>query len=230
MGTSMASIARSLLSTICTGQAAEVHVCFDKYGTNSIKDGERTLRGAQDTAYNITGPEQILRQSGQRMLSNGIFKNELAKFLLEEWGKDHYWNFFNRKLLFASYGGDCCQYVADEESRSVCVTKPLHLQGDHEEADTLIAFHAKSAAAGYITVRASDTDVLVILIGTLGNQRVEVRSMTKIVMDCGQGNKRRNINVSNIADILDERRSGLAAALVGYHAFTGCDFTSAFFR
>ena len=104
MGASLVSISRSLLSTICTGQVTEVHVCLDKHVVNSIKDGERKLRGAQDTAYNVTGPEQILRQSGQRMLSNGLFKNELAKFLLDEWGKEHYCNFFKGKILFASYG------------------------------------------------------------------------------------------------------------------------------
>lgn len=113
------------------------------------------------------------------------------------------------------------------KSRSITVTKPLYLQGDH---DSLIAFHAVSVPAGNIIVRASDTDVLVKMIGTLGNQRAEVHSMTKVFMDYGQGNKRRYINVSNIADLLNQRKAGLAKALVGYHAFTECDFTSAFFR
>ena len=79
-------------------------------------------------------------------------------------------------------------------------------------------------------MRASDTDVLVILIGVLGNQRVEIRSMTEVVMDCGKGNDRRYINVTNIVDVLEERRVGLPRALPGYHAFTGSDFTSAFYR
>lgn len=112
----------------------------------------------------------------------------------------------------------------------ISVTRPAHLQGDHEEADTLIAFHAANITAGHVIVRASDTDVLVILIGAVGQQRPEVRSMANIVMDCGMGNNRRYINVSNIVEVLEESKPGLPRALPGFHAFTGCDFTSAFYR
>ncbi|KAG1676316.1 hypothetical protein GQR58_014353 [Nymphon striatum] len=102
-------------------------------------------------------------------------------------------------------------------------------QGDHEEADSLIAFHVANITAGSIIVRAADTDVL-ILIGTLGQQRPEVRSMANIIMDCGMGNSRRYINVTNIVGVLEDCKPGLPRALPGYHAFTGCDFTSAFYR
>ncbi|KAJ8023702.1 hypothetical protein HOLleu_36213 [Holothuria leucospilota] len=46
-------------------------------------------------------------------------------------------------------------------------------------------------------------------------------------MDCGMGNDRRYINITNI---LEERRPGLPQALPGYYAFTGCDFTAGFYR
>ena len=51
-----------------------------------------------------------------------------------------YWSFLSGKTLFASYGRECLQYVPDE-LQHINVSKPPHLQGDHEEADTLIAFH-----------------------------------------------------------------------------------------
>lgn len=130
--------------------------------------------------------------------------------------------------MYASYGGECFQYAADENQR-VIATQPQYLQGDHEEADTLIVFHFANIT-GDVIVRASDTDVLVILIGALGQQRPEVRSMRSVIMDCGMGNDRRYINVTNICDSLEQRKAGLAKALPGYHAFTGCDFTSAFYR
>lgn len=227
-GASLASIARTILSTVCSGRGKEVHLCFDKYVENSIKDCERKLRGAVDTPYSITGPEQVMRQSGPKLLTNGSFKNELTKFLLMEWKKDHYHNLFNGKMLFASYGGECYQYYPDEEQH-VSVAEPSYLQGDHEEADTLIAFHVANIT-GNVIVRASDTDVLVILVGAIGQKRPEVRSTNKIIMDCGMGNYRRYIDVTGIANHLDEKKTGLAAALPGYHAFTGCDFTSAFYR
>ncbi len=229
MGASYSSIARTILSQVCSGRAREVHVCLDKYVENSIKDSERKLRGAVDVPYIITGPDQTMRQSGQKLLTNGVFKNELGKFLLKEWGKDHYWNIFGGKTLYASYGGECFQYVPDDDHH-VVVSIPAQLQGDHEEADTLIAFHVANITAGNVMVRASDTDVLVILIGTLGQQRREVRSMGTVIMDCGTKNNRRYINITNITDNLEEVQHGLARALPGYHAFTGCDFTSAFYR
>lgn len=111
------------------------------------KNCERKLRGAVDSAYAITGPDQTIRQSGKKLLTNGVFKNELAKFILREWKKEHNSNFLNGKTLFVSYGGDITN--------------------------------------SNVIVRASDTDVLLILISAHGQQRREVRAMTNILMDCG---------------------------------------------
>lgn len=229
IGASYASIARTLLSVVCAGKGSEVHVCLDKYLEKSIKGSERELRGAVNTVYKITGSEQSIRQSGEKLIKNGKFKDELARFLLKEWGKDHYCNYLVGKTLYASYGGECYQYITDELQK-MDVSKPLHLQGDHEEADTLIAFHVANTDERDVIVRASDTDVLVILIGELGQLRPELRTRRKIIMDCGSGNSQRYINVSNITEVLEQRRPGLARAIPGCHAFTGCDFTSAFFR
>ena len=66
-----------------------------------------------------------------------------------------------------------------------------------------------------------------ILIGAIGQHR---ETMGNIIMDTGMGSNRRYLNVTNIADVLEERKNGLSRALLGYHAFTGCDFTSAFYR
>ena len=41
----------------------------------------------------------------------------------------------------------------------MAVDHPAHLQGCHEEADTLIAFHT-AIAVGNVMIRASDTDAL----------------------------------------------------------------------
>ena len=73
-------------------------------------------------------------------------------------------------------------------------------------------------------VRASDSDVLVILIGVFGQQLLEERPL--IIMDCGAGHNRRYISVKNIANKLDDSKPGLPRVIPAYHAFTGCDFTS----
>ena len=228
IGASYGSIARRIMSMICSGQGAEVHICLDKYVENSIKDSERKLRGAEDATYTITGAEQTIRQKGENLLSNGMLKNELGRFLLKEWEKNHYNSVLNGKVLYASFGGECFQYTPTNGCQEITMTTPAYLQADHEEADTLIAFHLINITASKVLVRASDTDVLVILVGMLGNQRREVRSMKTVIMDYGSGNSRRFINVSNIVEIFEERKPGLPRALPGYHAFTGCDFTAPF--
>ena len=230
VGVTYGSIARTILSVICSGRGHAAHVCLDKYIENSIKYSEWQLCGAVDAIYTITGPDQTMRQRGQTLLRNSTFKNELGKFLLEEWGKDHYWNIYSGKIVFASHGGECLQFIPDAACQQISVTRPPHLQANHEEANTLISFHVANITEETILVRASDTDVLVILIGLLGKQHPEVRSRTKVIMDCGSGSNRRFKNITNITDVLEEKKTGLARALPVYHAFTGCTFTSAFYR
>ena len=129
----------------------------------------------------------------------------------------------------ASHGGICYKYTPNEHQQ-ILLSSPAHLQGNHEEADTLIAFHLENIISNVVLIRASDTDVLVVLIGILGNKNKEERTRSTIIMDCGSGNSRHYINVSNIVNVLEERKPGLSRALPGYHAFTGCDFTSSFYR
>ena len=58
------------------------------------------------------------------------------------------------------------------------ITEPVNLQSRHEEADTLVAFHAKQASEGNILIRSTDTDVLVILLGLARRSRVISSSTT----------------------------------------------------
>ena len=197
------------------------------YIQSSIKGYERQLRGAEDRPFVITGPEQAPKQSGQQLLKNGLFKDQLAIFLLNEWVKDHYGLIIGRKRLVVSHGGRCVTYTFNATENIMKVEHPPHLQGIHEEADTLITFHVNHVK-GHILVRASDTDVLVNLLGMLGKQMGD--NPNKIIMDCGSGNTRRYIDISSIATELEAKQPGLAAAQPGLHAFTGCDFTSAFYR
>ena len=162
-GASLASIACNILSTVCSGKQKKVHLCFNKYIKNSIKESERKLRGAIGSPYAITGSKQIMRQSGSKLLTNEIFNNELTKFLLDEWKKDHYYSLYNGKILLASYGGECYPYFTDEK-QNVFFSEPSCLQGDHEEVDALFAFHVVNIKENSV-VQLSDTDVLVILLG-----------------------------------------------------------------
>ena len=98
------------------------------------------------------------------------------------------------------------------------INEPDNLQSRHEEAETLVAFHAKQVHEGSNLVRSTDTDVLVILLGLAGRSRG-----SNSILDYGSGNHLRYIAVSNIAALLNEKQAGM-------HALTGGDFTSCFFR
>ena len=153
--TSYGNLARTLLSYVCGSGGSEIHLLFDTYHPMSLKESERKLRGADDRPYLITGPEQAPRQGCQKLLQNGIFKDQLAKFLLKEWQEDHYGPILANKTLILSHGGNCLQLTFNELDWKMHVGHPAHLQGSHEEADTLLAFHA-SSVAGNAMIRASD--------------------------------------------------------------------------
>ena len=168
---SYGKLARDLLvhvfSSIAVGN--EIHILFDKYLPTSLKESERRLRGAEDHPFMISGSEQGPKQNCQELLQNGIFKDQLAIFLLEEWQRDYYGPILGQKTLIVSHGGRCLRIAHNEINCKTTVNYPSSLQGDHEEADTLIAFHS-AFVDGSQLIRASDTDVLIILLGMLGRE------------------------------------------------------------
>ena len=99
------------------------------------------------------------------------------------------------------------------------------LTSNHQEADTKMMIHAKAAdlAQGNIVIRASDTDIAVILLYHSAHLQaslwMEVGTVSK--------NNRRYINITAIANKLGPK---MCSALPAFHAFTGCDYTSTFIR
>ena len=83
-----------------------------------------------------------------------------------------------------------------------------------------------------MVIRSSDTDVLITLLGMVGEQRRNHEAVPygQILMDCGQGNVRRYINILEMCDRIEEWCPGLSTAIVGLHAFTGSDYTAAFYK
>lgn len=74
--------------------------------------------------------------------------------------------------------------------------------------------------------------MLVILVGMIGQARKHDLDVPydRIIMDCGQNNYRRYIDVGTVQQRLEEKCTGLSTALVGLHAMTGSDFTSCFYN
>ena len=98
---------------------------------------------------------------------------------------------------------------------------------NHDEADTLVCFYARcmdsSGETGNTVVRASDTDIAIIFL-------YHSHTFTATLwMDTGTNakNTRRYINLTAIGEVLGPL---LCESLPAFHAFTGCDYTSAFVR
>ena len=118
-----ATMARDLLAKVCLSRGEQVHLALNKYQTPSIKDVERYLRRSTTSqAFIITGPDQAQRQSGTELLKNGSFKEEVSRFVMQEWKKPQYGH---GHLVYVKYTwsiGNCdtwCNIPAPSSCRSL---------------------------------------------------------------------------------------------------------------
>ena len=100
------------------------------------------------------------------------------------------------------------------------------LQSNHDEGDTKVILHAYRIliedADAVVTIRSpsGDTDILVLMIGILYSFR------DRVILDDFHGTKgRKSYRLSDIE--LDDE---IVESLIGFHAFTGNDFVSSFFK
>lgn len=221
-------LSRTLLNKVLSFPSKRIDILFDTYEEPSIKGSERQRRGAEDTLYHITGADQIRPRNIDKALKSTFFKQELPRFLRKDWSQQWHATSLENRQVYLGVDTECTLFSA--MNGKVETTTIHHLECNHAEADTRICLHAIDADStsgrtneGDIVVRASDTDIAVILLHHCHRIR------TNLWMDVGtdgRGN-RRFINLTAVAN---EIGPGLCAALPGLHAFTGCDYTTAFIR
>ena len=95
------------------------------------------------------------------------------------------------------------------------------LKSSQEEADTRMILHTKHAAPKFksVILVADDTDILILSLA------FSSEIACNIFMKCGTKTRTRYISITKLAQVLG---LGVCKALVGLHAFTGCDTNSAF--
>jgi len=215
-------LARSILIQAAALSQGRIDILFDTYDTPSIKDVERINRGTAEGTYNITGPEQA-RPKLKDALKSTSFKRQLPLFRARECGKAECGPIIGERDLFVGFN-DRCVHIASRNGQ-VVQEDVGSLKSNHHEADTHIILHIAAMSAqgitGNIIVRASDTDICVILLHHCQ------KFAAKIWMDTETGKNRRYINISTIAHQIGPE---MCAALPALHAFTGCDYNSAFVR
>ena len=145
---------------------------------------------------------------------------------MKDWADKRHFAELNGRELYVGVDTSCVQFKGI--SGFAEVTPIIRLDCNHPEADTRICLHAIDAdislqQPGDIVVRASDTDVAVILLHHCHSMKA---SVWMDVGSKGQSN-RRYINISAIANKIGSK---VCEALPGFHAYTGCDYTSSLIR
>ena len=201
-----------------------IHFVTDSYQQHSIKQFEHDRRG-QTAAYCIKGPRTKIPSDFKAFMLNASNKTQLIRFLLSQWQSDKYaTRFLGRQIYFVCEEKCVCLTSLDGVTTSTVPTDSLN--SNQEEADTRIVLHClhvtePSTSETVVKVRSPDTDVLIILLYYA--ERIKVQ----LYFDTGVGSKRRMIDIQAIAKVIG---SDVCQALPAFHAFTGCDFNSAFVR
>ncbi len=219
-------LAAGILQQATSLSKSRVDIIFDAYPHPSIKESERSRRGLDDEKeYVITGPEQYRPKKIADSLKSTSFKQQLPQFLAKEWESHHYAKLIQQRNVYLAYLGTCFHFFVRDGK--VIRENVERLITNHEEADTLICAHLKDIDtcinAENISIRASDTDIAIILLYHIW------KFIANIWMDVGTSSKndRRYVNITAIGNAIGLK---LCEALPGFHAFSGCDYMSAFVR
>ncbi|KAK3728046.1 hypothetical protein QZH41_015787, partial [Actinostola sp. cb2023] len=197
-------------------QCKRIDVVFDTYREISIKNFERSLRG-EETGHQLRSitSTQIVRQ-WRNFLTRVSNKTSLISFIVSEWRTQRCREKLDDKDLFATIE-DVCFRITSQGSEEVPV-----LKCKQEEADGRLLLHASHAADegyGSVMICAEDTDVFIMSIGFAD----EIG--TSLFIKCGTRNRTKLVDVNKVANAVGQ---DVCKAVVGMHAFTGCDSVSAF--
>jgi len=200
----------------------QVDIIADNYkdSTNSIKRGERMNRGESEQIQIASLSSKVPSDFRTRILHNCYNKARVIELIFGyiKQEKNQCFQVLKCEAIILSNEDECVKLTSrDKEDQ-------LELQTTQEEADTKLILHAHhylQSTNQCVTIYSpsGDTDVIVLAIALLKpfNERV-------YIMD-GHGQHKRNFELSSI-DVEDT----LIQALIGFHALTGNDFVSSFFR
>ena len=151
----------------------------------------------------------------------GSNKCELIDFLATEWSTDKYAPDLIGRNLFVTVHERCLLLTSDTGS-TVFARECEELICSHEEADTRLLLHAKHASDNghqVVVVKSQDTDVAVLAF------HFSHEITARLYLLTGRGSSLRMCDATATGAKLG---ADVCNALLGMHAFTGCDSTSAF--
>ena len=195
--------------------STRVDLVFDVYQPMSIKQTERTLRGS-DQGIRFTSivlGHKI--QQWRRLLQCGVSKMNLIAFILEQWQQPQKRQLLGLTTLFITSREKCFRINSDS------VSGVTELKTTQEEADTRILLHAKHVPDDYssIIIAAEDTDIFLLCLA------FQNKIDHPLYIRCGSATRLRYTDVRKVVAAIGQ---DVCDALLGFHAFTGCDTVSSF--
>ena len=196
-----------------------VYVACDTYSDASIKRDERKSRGVSDK-FVIRSPNVRVPAEFQKFLNNGDNKERLFEIIEQVWSENKH--LLGDRVIFFARSNQCTKI-----NQSECSVVE-EFASNHEEADTKVVYLVQHAIEmepepmnSVFVVRSSsgDVDIPVILLAN------DFPAGTAIVLDSGRDKYRKNLSISDC-----EFSNLKKKALLGLHAFTGCDQVSSFLR
>ena len=209
-----ADFADAFLSILCkmVEDFDEIRLVFDRYIEASLKNQTRKKRANRKTTYYHVKDNTLIKNIPIKdFLSDSRTKKELTDYLAQK--------VISHSKSKANLLRRCLVTSGTKTEGNFAVPKSL-LTHSQEEADTIMILHAATVSAhAKLVVYSPDTDVLLLLVHFFPKLPDSTAFLT------GKGRQRRVISVSDIYNKLGQNRSG---AILGLHAFTGCDVTGRF--
>ena len=158
-------LAATILIEATALSSKRVDIVFDTYEEPSIKGMERERRGTCDRNYQIIGPQQNCPPDFNEALKSPSLKRELPIFQLNEWKEQAYARIIHARHVYVGHLDECRHFYVED---GVVKHDTIDVLGcNHAEADTRICLHARvidDVGNADIIIRASDTDIAVIMI------------------------------------------------------------------
>ena len=218
-------ILHHILSIAVHFEASRVDFVCDRYFATSIKNAERLRRtgGAQQRHQRALSSNQKTPQQFRTFLQSSENKESLCLFLATHWSSLSNTE-LRGKSLYASLGDKCLRLTADTETTAINTIEVPELTSDHEEADTRLFLHSEhaSASTNSVVIKSPDTDTFILGVSVAAQKQ----DGCKLYLCTGLGStSSRLLDLNAVAS-----RYGPCTmeALLGFHAFTGCDSTSSF--
>ena len=145
----------------------------------------------------------------------------MIEVLLAVWSGDSFKENIKDRVVVLVCEGEACK-ISFEEETSTC-GKIASLKSTQEEMDTRVVLYCKygrEKGFKYARAKSPDNDIFFILL-----YYARYLQGINILFETGKGNNKKIINVTKIAENYSQVN---CAALLGLHAFTSCDSTSAF--